>query len=84
MHSRNFSREIPFSQLSRPLSEAEVTGAIARDVLGLLPARRLQPSMTTVVQRDPRHVAYVHPPLRREAPKPSERRAAPRHPDSHR
>lgn len=82
MHSRNFSpREVPFSQIDRPLTEAELSGSLAREV-GLLPARRLQPSVTTITRRDPRHVAYVHPPLRREAPKPSEQRAAPRRPDA--
>lgn len=82
MHSRNFNvHETPFSQLNRPLSEAEVTGAISREI-GLLPARRLQPSVSTTISRDLRHVAYVHPPLRREVPKPSERRAAPRRPDA--
>lgn len=76
MHARNFSsHEIPFSQLSAPLSVSAITGDLSRAV-GLIPLRRIQPSAATTSQRDPRHVAFVHPPL------PSERRAAPRRPDA--
>lgn len=77
MRSHNFSpREVPFSQMDRPLKESELSGSLAREV-GLLPARRLQPGASATIRRDPRHVAYVHPPLHREPPKPSERRPAP-------
>lgn len=82
MHPRNFSdRETPLSQLGRPLTEAEISGSLSREI-GLLPARRLQPSVTTTSQRDPRHVAYVHPPLRSAAPQPSSLRPAPRRPET--
>jgi len=77
---RDFSnREIPLSQLDRRLSESEESGRLSREA-GLLPSRMRQASASTTTQRDPRHVAYVHPPLRQQVPSPSERRSAPRRP----
>ncbi len=81
-YPRDFShREVPFSQMNRPLKESELSGFVARE-LGLLPVRQMQPSVTTVLQRDPRHVAFVHPPLRANVPLPSASRPAPRRPES--
>ena len=72
--------EIPISQLDRSLTTTEESGVLSRE-LGLLPARSTQVGCAFLVQRDHRHVAFVHPPLRSTPPKPSARRAAPRRPE---
>ena len=80
-HRRDFSREVPLSQLGRRLSEAEESGVISQE-LGLLQARQRQHSATAMIQRDASHVAYVHPPLRAHVPLPSTSRPAQRRPEA--
>lgn len=77
---RDFSRiEIPLSQLNRNLSVLEESGTISQSI-GLLPSRTRQASAATQAHRDPRNVAFVHPPLRANVPLPSASRPAPQRP----
>jgi hypothetical protein len=54
-------REIPFTDLGRPLTERELSGQLLKD-LGLASARHHQVGASGLkAQANPRHVMFVHP-----------------------
>lgn len=70
-HSRDFSiREIPLSQMSRPLTAREEAQDGLTMSLGLRPARRLTPSSQCRMRVAQTSVLYVWPEPSRHHPHP--------------